>query len=70
MKTTNERPPNDAPAAIDVEQHWTTVDSLAYYAARHLEDGASDDAATRRRYGRLSGCSPDLAERSYADLIR
>jgi hypothetical protein len=46
---------------VQIEQDFTSLDCLAHYIAEHLEDGASDDHVTRRRFGRLVGL---LAERA------
>ena len=46
-----------------LEQDFTTLDALAHYVAEHLEDAASDDSATRRRFGRLVGLLAERAEK-------
>ena len=45
-----------------LEQNLTSLDSLAHYVARHLEDAASDDHVVRRRFGRLVGLLAERAE--------
>jgi hypothetical protein len=45
-----------------IEQHYATLDSLAHYVARHLEDAASADSVVRRRFGRLVGLLAERAE--------
>jgi hypothetical protein len=45
-----------------IEQDLATLDALAHYVARHLEDAASDDYAARRRFGRLVGLLAERAE--------
>ena len=45
-----------------IEQDFTTLDALAHYVARHLEDAASDDHVARRRFGRLVGLLAERAE--------
>jgi hypothetical protein len=44
-----------------LEQDLVTLDALAHYVARHLEDAASDDHVVRRRFGRLVGLLADRA---------
>jgi len=51
------------PNMDQLEQDLTTLDSLADYVARHLEDAASDDHVVRRRFGRLVGLLAERAER-------
>ena len=45
-----------------LEQDLVTLETLAHYVARHLEDAASDDHAVRRRFGRLVGLLAERAE--------
>ncbi len=45
-----------------IEQDAATLDALAHYIARHLEDAASDDHVARRRFGRLVGLLAERAE--------
>ena len=45
-----------------IEQDAATLDALAHYIARHLEDAASDDHVVRRRFGRLVGLLAERAE--------
>jgi hypothetical protein len=49
-----------------IEQDFATLDALAHYLARHLEDAASDDHAVRRRFGRLVGLLAERAEKCAA----
>ena len=44
-----------------LEQDFSTLDALAHYVVRHLEDAASHDDVVRRRFGRLVGLLADHA---------
>jgi len=48
-----------------LREKLATLDALADCAARHAEDGASENTVTRGRYARLLGLIADQAASAY-----